>query len=486
MGTISLNPARDLRSKSRRSFEYGSLCNVANFRRYPEGAEEVFEPAVILDVDLSEPIPLISQVSESGRRYRRALSLVRLHSYALGIVDIDIVGSSLPAAAHADAIWSTLGGAINAHLTADGLAPLSALSLDGITRRGIPACNATHARVVRDPPAVTVVIATRERPDTLAECLSSVLASNYPDFDVIVVDNAPSSTGTRVLVETRYRDARVRYVREDIPGLATAHNRGLADVTAPIVAFTDDDVIVDSSWLSHVAAAFATGDDVGCVTGMILPYELETPAQGWLEQYGGYSKGFRRMIFDDGNNITASVLYPYAAGTFGSGANMSFRTAILREIGGFDPAMGAGAPAPGGDDLAAFFDIIAAGYAIVYEPSALVWHRHRRDYRALQNQAFTYGLGLTAYLTKIVIDRPSRSGGLLARLGPGLAHGLRRNSPKNVGKRADYPAELTWRERYGMLVGPFAYARGRWQRRRLYRAHSPRAVQRRERRDAGE
>jgi len=143
-----------------------------------------------------------------------------------------------------------------------------------------------------DRATVTVGIATRERPDTLAECLSSVLASDYPDFDVIVVDNAPSSTGTRELVETRYRDARVRYVREDIPGLATAHNRGLADVTAPIVAFTDDDVIVDSSWLSHVVAAFATRDDVGCVTGMILPYELETLAQGWLEQYGGYSKGF--------------------------------------------------------------------------------------------------------------------------------------------------------------------------------------------------
>lgn len=436
----------------------------------------MFQPTVILDVDLAAPIPPICQVSESGRRYRRALSLVRLHSYALGIVDIDIGGSGLPAGAHAAEIWSTLDGAINAHLAADGLAPLSALPLDGITRRGIPACIETRARVVRDPLTITVVIATRERPDTLAECLSSVLASDYSDFDVIVVDNAPSSTATRELVETRYRDAPVRYVREDIPGLATAHNRGLADVTARVVAFTDDDVIVDSSWLSHVAAAFATRGDVGCVTGMILPYELETPAQGWLEQYGGYSKGFRRMIFDVENNKSATVLYPYAAGTFGSGANMSFRTATLRELGGFDPAMGAGAPAPGGDDLAAFFDVIAAGYAIVYEPSALVWHRHRRGYRALQNQAFTYGVGLTAYLTKIVIDRPSRARTLLARLAPGLAHGLSPSSPKNLGKRADYPAELTWRERYGMLVGPFAYARGRWQRRRLYRARPERAV----------
>jgi O-antigen biosynthesis protein len=471
-----VKPARGPRSNGGVRSSTAASVTLANLRRSPEGAEDVFEPTVVLDVDLAEPIPSIYQVSESGRQYRRALSLVRLHSYALGIVDIDIGASGLPAGAHAAAIWSTLDGAINAHLAADGLAPLSALPLDGITGQGIPACIETRARVVRDSPSITVVIATRERPDTLAECLSSVLASDYPDFDVIVVDNAPSSTATRELVERRFRDAPVRYVREDIPGLATAHNRGLADVTAPVVAFTDDDVIVDSSWLSHVAAAFATGDDVGCVAGMIFPHELETPAQGWLEQFGGYSKGFRRMIFDVGNNKAPSILYPYAAGTFGSGANMSFRTAILREIGGFDPAMGAGSPAPGGDDLAAFFDVIAAGYALVYEPSALVWHRHRRDYRALRNTAFTYGLGLTAYLTKIVFDRPSRARGLLRRLAPGLAHGLSPNSPKNNGKRADYPAELTWRERYGMLVGPFAYARGRWKRRRLYPAHPSRAV----------
>src|SRR5205814_2235084 len=122
---------------------------------------------------------------------------------------------------------------------------------------------------------VTVVIATRERPDTLAECLSSVLESEYPDFDIIVVDNAPATTVTRDLFASRFNVPHIRYLREDIPGLATAHNRGLADVTAPIVAFTDDDVIVGRSWLSHVAAAFATRSDVGCVTRMILPYELE-------------------------------------------------------------------------------------------------------------------------------------------------------------------------------------------------------------------
>jgi O-antigen biosynthesis protein len=436
---------------------------------------DAFQPTVVLEVDLAEPIPPISQASASRRRYGRALSLVRLHSYVVAIVNIEIGSSDVSAGAHAAAIWSTLGDAINAHLANDGLAPVTALPVDGIPSDGVPPCIETRARL-RSRPSITVVIATRERPDALAECVSSVLASDYPNFDVIVVDNAPSSTTTRKLVETRYRDSRVRYIREDIPGLATAHNRGLADVTAPVVAFTDDDVIVDSSWLSHVAAAFAVRSDVGCVTGMILPYELETPAQGWLEQYGGYSKGFRRTIFDVEDNKGESVRYPYAAGTFGSGANMSFRTATLREIGGFDPALGAGAPAPGGDDLAAFFDVIAAGSAIVYEPSALVWHRHRRDYRALQNQAFTYGLGLTAYLTRILLDRPARSRALLARLGPGLAHGLSPQSPKNVGKRADYPAELTWRERYGMLVGPFAYARGRWQRRRLYRAHRPGGV----------
>src|SRR5262249_21750234 len=101
----------------------------------------------------------------------------------------------------------------------------------------------------KESPLVSVVIATHDRPGRLAACLDSLLRQDYPHFDVIVVDNAPSSSETAELIASRYAPTgRVRYLREDTPGLGRAHNRGLAHVAAPIVAFTDDDVIVDSRW----------------------------------------------------------------------------------------------------------------------------------------------------------------------------------------------------------------------------------------------
>ena len=428
-------------------------------------------------MELSEEIPSVAAMADSGRRYSRVLALVRLHSRVLGILEAEMRETGLGADEYARLIWDTFGDEINAHLEADGLDRVPELPVHGLEAATPPRCIAIRAELLSNAPSVTVMIATRERTDVLADCLSSILACDYPDFDIVVVDNAPVTDATRELITKRFSESRVIYDREELPGLAVAHNRGLAHVTGSIVAITDDDVIVDREWLAEIVRAFVTRLDVGCVTGTILPYELETPAQGLLEQYGGYSKGFETRVFDLVENRPASKLYPYAAGMFGSGANMSFRTRLLHRLGGFDAALGAGSPARGGDDLAAFLDVILAGHAVVYEPSAVVWHRHRRDYADMRNQAFSYGVGLTAFLTKVVFDRPRTALSLMARASHGVAHAVRPNSPKNRHKRSDYPPELTRQERYGMLLGPSAYARGRFQRRRQYGGKRARSAQ---------
>ena len=258
----------------------------------------------------------------------------------------------------------------------------------------------------------------------------------------------------------------MRYLREDRPGLGQAHNRGLAAISAPIVAFTDDDVIVDSQWLTVLAANFAANSNIACVTGLILPAQLETRAQYWAERHGGFGKGFERKLYDLTDHRLPGRLYPYAAGQFGSGANMAFRTDALRRIGGFDPALGAGTPARGGDDLAAFFDVIQAGYQLVYEPEAIVWHHHRREEAGMRRQAFGYGVGLGAYLTKLVLDRPASLLQLAVALPAGLTHILGASSPKNKRLADDYPAALVWRERLGILAGMPLYLRSRAARRR--------------------
>jgi O-antigen biosynthesis protein len=319
---------------------------------------------------------------------------------------------------------------------------------------------AARATAVTDH--VTVVVATHDRPDLLQECLDSILASEGVRFDVVVVDNAPSSDATARMLALHYgADTRLTVVREAVPGLGRAHNRGLAIARGDVVAFTDDDVLVDQHWLARLAAAFRSDPEVGCVTGRIVAFELVTPAQQWLEGYAGYGKGGERRRFDLGANRPVDPLFPYTVGVFGSGANMAFRTVVLRSIGGFDELLGAGTRSRGGDDLAAFFSVVSAGHRLVYEPAAVVHHRHHRDYDALRRVVFGYGVGLTAYLTKTLLDRPGSGLAMLRRFPAGVRYAFDAGSARNERRAADFPRELRWLERAGMIAGPALYARSR-------------------------
>ncbi len=434
-----------------------------------------FKPTQILEVEIGQPLPDVSAFDEeTGQTYQRAISLVRLHTQPLGVIELQLDENGLTATEYARQIWKTLGAEIMEHLRQDGVVEAIELGDAGLSIAGTPKCRREREALLADAPFVSVVVATRDRPASLGICLNSLLSLDYPDYEIIVVDNAPSTSETADFIGRTYgNSARVRYVREDHPGLAAAHNRGLLEVEAPIVAFTDDDVVVDAHWLTALANGFNAAENVACVTGMIFPMELETSSQAWTEQFGRFNKGFTRRIFDLAEHRPSSPLYPYDVGTLGSGANMAFMTSALRDVGGFDPALGIGSSALGGDDLAAFFQMIIEGYRLVYEPAAIVYHRHRRGYAELYKQAYGYGVGLTAYLTKALIDRPGLLLNFAAKIPYGLFHVLSPRSPKNVKKQVDYPRELTNIERLGMLYGPFAYLRSRWQSRRVRQRLDP-------------
>jgi O-antigen biosynthesis protein len=278
---------------------------------------------------------------------------------------------------------------------------------------------------------------------------------------VIVVDNAPATDATAALLR-RHAAAMpyLRYARTPWANTAMARNRGIALAQGDIVCCIDDDAVADSRWLSALAAAFEAGPNVACVTGLILPLELETPAQLWFEQFGGFGKGFARRVYDLGANRPDDYLFPYAAGTFGSGPNMAFRRDVLQAIGGFDPALGGGTPAQGGEDLALYFEVLVRGYQLVYEPAALVRHAHRREYPALRRQIRGYGLGLAAYLTRSLVAHPQLLPDFCRRLPAGLRYAGDPGSGKNRKKTTSYPTELTRIELRGMLIGPVAYLLG--------------------------
>src|SRR5215467_5793666 len=285
-----------------------------------------FEPMRIIEVEIGQPLPDISAHDENtGRSYRRARCLVRLHTQPLGLVELELEEGRVSPEEYAAHFWQALGEQINAHLRQDGLPEVAGLSARGLFSSRIPACLEERARFVAQAPFVSVIVPTRDRPEQVRRCLQSLLALHYPRYEIIVVDNAPGSRATAELIQQTYSDVpQVHYVREDHPGSSQARNRGIIAARGEILAFADDDVVIDRYWLVELVRAFSRADDVACVTGLVLPVELETPPQFWIEEYGGFSKGFARRIFDMTENHPKTPLYPYTAGSLGTGANMAF------------------------------------------------------------------------------------------------------------------------------------------------------------------
>ena len=251
--------------------------------------------------------------------------------------------------------------------------------------------------------SMTVVVCTRDRAEELATCLDSLERVDYEGFEILVVDNAPSSEATRSLVERRA--GRVRYVREPRPGLDWARNRAIAEAAGDIIAFTDDDVAVDPGWVRALVAAFGSDESIAAVTGLVLPAELQTDAQVLFERYRSFGRGFVPRRIAPGSQSPLAYRYG-AAGDYGTGANMAFRRSLFGRIGDFDTALGAGTPTRGGDDLDMFFRVLKEGYALVYEPRAIVRHRHRRSMEALRTQIADHGISFSSYIVRSMLAYP--------------------------------------------------------------------------------
>jgi glycosyltransferase involved in cell wall biosynthesis len=439
---------------------------VSALRHVPEPSAPDFEPIRVVEVELGRPLPELEPASSpSGAPYTSALVFCRLHDEPVGMLRAPLAGGRMSAQELATRLEAEVGDDARRHLRRDGLPADAPLGVEGFPPTETPACVREREAFLQDAPRLTVLIPSRERAERLGRCLDSILACEYPDdrFDILVVDNAPETDGTlRVVQDYAGRTGgRVRYAREDATGSASARNRGLDLVDTEIVVMTDDDVLADPHWLTEVARTFTAYPQAACVSGLLLPAALDSPAQVWFEQYGGFSRGFERRVFDLVDNRPADPLYPWTAGVFGTGNNFSFRVAPLREIGGFDPALGNGTPALGGVDSEVLLRTILSGQTIVYEPRALVYHAHRPDYNALRRQVYAYGAGLVAYYLKTLLARPRLVLDFARALPAGLRFMFSSESHINQHKESDYPSELTWLERRGFLYGPLAYARSR-------------------------
>lgn len=318
-----------------------------------------------------------------------------------------------------------------------------AFGLVDAARRPKPACEAVRRVFLAPPPTetaaprVSVVVCAYNAVATITECLDALERLDYPDFEVIVVNDG-STDGTGAAA-ARYRSVRV--IDTPNAGLSAARNVGLRHSTGDIVAYTDADVRVDPNWLTYLVQPFASRDVAAAGGPAIVPADDPWFAQCVARAPGGPT----HVLLDD--RIAEHV----------PGCNCAFRREALLAIGGFNPIF-----RRAGDDVDVCWRIQAQGWTVGFAPAALVWHRHRTTTRAYLRQQIGYGEGETWLLAehpdKFVSGRIDWHGHIYSPL-PFLRslHTTRVNA--GPFGTAGFPSV------YRSDVHPFAYLphSGRWQ-----------------------
>lgn len=215
-------------------------------------------------------------------------------------------------------------------------------------------------------PKVSVVVAVYNGGRTLRACLESLLRLNYPDYEVIVVDDG--STDATPQIASLY--PAVRYVRQEHRGLSVARNTGLAAAQGEIVAFTDADCEADEDWLYYLVSELQRGEYVGVGGHNLLPAEDSPVAAAVLAAPGGPA---HVMLTDrDAEHIP--------------GCNMAFWKWALEQIGGFDPLF-----TTAGDDVDVCWRLLEQGGRLGFSPGGFVWHHRRPTARSYLRQQAGYG-----------------------------------------------------------------------------------------------
>lgn len=214
-------------------------------------------------------------------------------------------------------------------------------------------------------PRVSVVVCTYNGGRTLGQCVQSLQNLDYPDFEVIVVDDGSTDDTAEIL--QRFRGIRV--IRQPNRGLSVARNAGLEAASGSIVAYTDSDCFVDGDWLTLLVQQLEHSG-ASAVGGPNL-----TPDDGWLASCVAASPGQPTHVLE--NDQVAEHI---------PGCNMAFRRDALLEIQGFDYQY-----KKAGDDVDICWRLQHAGHWITFSPGAFVWHHRRHSPRAYLRQQAGYG-----------------------------------------------------------------------------------------------
>jgi GT2 family glycosyltransferase len=226
--------------------------------------------------------------------------------------------------------------------------------------------SALPLRPLQSAPFVSVIVCSYNGGRTLAACLDSLGKLNYPEYEVILVDDG--STDDTAYVAAQF--PRVRYIHQDNRGLSHARNTGAAAAKGEVFAYTDSDCMADVDWLYYLIATLQSGGYAGVGGPNVTP-----PAQNWIQACVAAAPGGPSHVL-----LTDTIAEHIP------GCNMAFQRWAFESIGGFDPEYH-----KAGDDVDFCWRLQQAGCVIAFSPTAIVWHHRRFTLRAFLKQQDGYG-----------------------------------------------------------------------------------------------
>ncbi|MFT5196601.1 MAG: glycosyltransferase involved in cell wall biosynthesis [Cellvibrionaceae bacterium] len=232
---------------------------------------------------------------------------------------------------------------------------------------------------------IDIVVPTYNRGDLILETVESLLATDHTDISIWIIDQSADDL-TEKTISPLLTDNRLNYVHSVKKGSNLARNLGISLGQAPIVAFTDDDCIVDTQWIGTTLEAFEQAK-VDAVFGRIIDQSIGLPGEQITD-------GLKIAVKDDpvrklfhGNRFKLD---------FGHGANMAFRRCVLDSIFGFDPLLGNGGPLRSWPEKDIGYRILAKNGMILYEPDMIIYHKQWRSWSGIKVTQRNYGFGAGA------------------------------------------------------------------------------------------
>ncbi|MEI7554973.1 glycosyltransferase [Candidatus Chlorohelix sp.] len=237
-------------------------------------------------------------------------------------------------------------------------------------------------------PGISLILCTRNRPAFLQTCLSSILVDEYPELDLLVIDQSDNNHSGFVFQEFS-TDSRVRYLKLDSKGRSRAFNTAYSLARHSIIGIIDDDCRPEKGWLNNIAAIFRNRPEVGMLVGQVLPSAYD-PQLGYIPcfllPHARYC-GMQRLL---------------EPGGAGMGANMIARREVFEVSGLFDEQIGPGTPIPASDDFDLVFRAVRHGFLVFQSPACTIWHDGFRAGEELSKLIDGYQLSGSAVCMKYV------------------------------------------------------------------------------------